>query len=649
MLFLATLIVLDYYKFKNELELMTIKELRGIGLTLREQFNVTKHEKLVEKYSKINSIQENKQDSTYSELNELLRKIEVLNELKTPIYTLRIKDEYRELLKQNSPSVAHYATEFIITSASKPYFRHDYIWKPEMANAFFKNEVVELTPFDDENGSWVSVYIPLLLNEEVVAILELDRKMDDLYITLQTELIHRILTLIIVLIILIWLFNHVGNKINTPLNELTEQIKSFEKGDYILGNYSGSHDEIGRISKYLDSVIEKSFVQQAELYSAIDETKKANGIKAEFLANVSHELRTPLNAILGYSKLLSTKDLDEECQDSIRVIGSSGESLLSLINDFLDFTKIESGELVIESIDFNIHDLINELVDMYSLDANAKGIELKYEPDEKIQDVYKSDQGRIRQILMNLLDNAVKFTFAGKVIIRINSDVIESKYNHYSIKMSIEDTGIGMNAEVIDQLFKPFTQGDSSATRQFGGTGLGLSICQKLSEAMGGDISVCSGINEGSKFIVSLELPGGVLKCEKKEEESTKVKDSLTGCNILLVEDNPINQKLAAKMLKRNGAEVDVTYDGLQAVNAVKKAPSRYDIILMDRQMPTMDGVTATKIIIETYGEKAPKIIALTANVYKEQREEMLNAGMVAFLNKPINEGLLCNTINEFR
>ena len=399
----------------------------------------------------------------------------------------------------------------------------------------------------------------------------------------------------------------------------------------------------GSIGIYLDISLRKK--AEEELITAKEVAEHSVKIKEIFLANMSHEIRTPMNAILGMGKLLIDTTIDNKQKKYLNAINTSANNLLVIINDILDFTKIESGKLKLETVGFNLDELVSSILDTVSYKVVEKDVFLSKKVDPLLKDiVLLSDPVRINQVLINLANNAIKFTSKGEVT--INANIIENNEDTSIVHFSVNDTGIGIPEDKLEKIFDSFSQADTSTTRKYGGTGLGLSICKKLVEMLGGKLEVKSVLDKGTTFHFTLKFKKGdstQLLSSDEEEDVTGIK--LHDKYILLVEDHKFNQFYAATILEERGAKVDIAENGKIALEKVQK--NTYDLILMDMQMPVMGGLEATRIIRKKYNTPIP-IIALTANAVKGDSEKCLEAGMNDYISKPFKPEILVQKIKKY-
>jgi len=423
-----------------------------------------------------------------------------------------------------------------------------------------------------------------------------------------------------------------SKKVIDDLNTLSHGARSIEKGDLQHTILISGNDEFSRLANTFNTMTKS-------LKESIDLMEHAVQSKGDFLANMSHEIRTPMSGVLGMLTLLEDTKLDDEQIEYIESMRLCGDGLLVVINDILDISKLEAGKLHIEVLPFDFRKTISECCYLLDVQASNKGLNIRSTIDAKVPETLIGDKLRIRQILLNIINNSIKFTDKGDIDLSIK--VESHAADKYLLSFTIIDEGIGISLEEQKKLFKPFSQVDNSITRKYGGTGLGLIICAQLIKQMKGSISVESEKGKGTSFTVKIPLvktqsikkiksssPFNRFSVEEKLADKYPIK-------ILLAEDNNINQAIAKKLFQKLGYDIDIAKDGIEAVTAVQEV--KYDLIFMDMQMPNMDGVTATKAIIKDQPEDHPYIVAMTANVLSQDREKCFDAGMEDFVGKPVD------------
>lgn len=396
---------------------------------------------------------------------------------------------------------------------------------------------------------------------------------------------------------------------------------------------------------------QKRYTHQLE--EARDRAEKAARVKSDFLAVMSHEIRTPLNAVIGMSDLMMETDLDDEQKEYVRTIKIGGENLLSIINDVLDYSKLESGKAEMEEDTFSLPALIEEVFDLFNHEAAEKNLRIAWHVDSGVAGRITADKARLRQVLLNLVGNAVKFTDDGTV--ELNVQPCGEEGDRHCIRFSVRDSGIGIPEEKQEELFKSFSQVDCSRSRSHGGTGLGLAICKNIVEMMGGEIGVESREDEGSTFwftirVDAVEIGGAEDAAALSDGADYRYQKSESGDvpNILVVEDNQINQLVTLKVLEKMGYNADVASDGREGLEAARE--KRYDLILMDLQMPEMDGFESTDRIRALMNGEGGKtvIVAMTADAQPKIREECLRSGMDDYLSKPVQMKDLKKTLDKW-
>ena len=437
-------------------------------------------------------------------------------------------------------------------------------------------------------------------------------------------------------------------------------------------------DEIGQVAKAFDSMVAKltdrdtkmtAALQQehlasqrleaavVELKAAKQSAETATQTKNEFLANMSHEIRTPMTAILGFSDVLLGSVSEPDQVDGLRTIKKNGEYLLGIINDILDISKIESGKLEVEQIECSPHEILAEVASLLRVKASAKRLPLEVQYETALPETIRSDPTRLRQILINLTGNAIKFTELGSV--RLVARALDVESEDPQLQIDVVDTGIGVNAGQRDKLFQPFCQADTSTTRRFGGTGLGLAISKRLAEMLGGEIVVYRTSSAGSTFRVTVSAGplDGVRMLDAPHQEpgadpgdARQRREEPLACRVLLAEDGPDNQRLLSFVLKKAGAEVTVAENGQVAFDealAARAAGNQFDVVLMDMQMPVLDGYEATRRLRDA-GYAGP-IVALTAHAMSGDRAKCIAAGCDDYTTKPIDRDALVQLVRGWR
>lgn len=475
----------------------------------------------------------------------------------------------------------------------------------------------------------------------------------DAFNTRQQEILLKVALLVLFALLLTFLLaRRLARHLSQPLSAMNDAVKAIQSGNYQTTLPEVGDGELAVLARHINNLasgLNNAALEQQRamtlLIKAREESELANRAKSDFLAMMSHELRTPMNGVLGMLQLLETTELNQEQHEYAALASESTEHLLKVINDILDFSRIERGALELELISFNLPVLLKTSLQAFQHSAQQRGLTLHLELGEALPSLQvQGDPTRLRQILVNLIGNALKFTERGEVRVEANWQALDNQVLWFTC--SVHDTGIGISGERLDTMFDAFQQADNSISRRYGGTGLGLPIARTLAERMGGTLTARSEPGHGSCFTLEIPLPFSAQQPAPRPEASSPGPALQQTLSVLLVEDNPVNQTVIEAMLRSLGYKVTLVADGAQAVSAVQR--ESFAAVLMDCRLPIMDGYEATRRIRKLAAMGQVPIIALTANALQGDREACLQAGMNDYLAKPFKRAELQELLDRW-
>ncbi len=445
--------------------------------------------------------------------------------------------------------------------------------------------------------------------------------------------------------------------ITSARNGRLEPIQVSRTGDEVEFLAESFNDMIGALAASQKALLEHRGLLEKRIKERTDQLEEAmrsaqaaSQAKSEFLANISHELRTPMNGVLGMLDIALDRKVSPELKEQLQTAQSCAFSLLSLLNDILDLSKIEAGKMTLEEIPFDMRVLLADCIKAHQPKAAENSVSLRAEVASDVPQQIIGDPLRIRQIIANLVSNAVKFTEHGSVDVRVAGEFIPR--GQFQLQITVQDSGMGIPPDKLLYIFDKFTQADGSITRRFGGTGLGLAIIRSLVDLHGGEVHVQSELGRGTTFVVTLKCETDVATGASQEARLAAIPQSTPGASgsparILVVEDNHVNQKVVTAVLRKRGFSIELANDGQEALDKLEKSAT-FDLVLMDVQMPVLDGLEATRLIRKDPRWDGLPIIAMTAHAMNGDKERCLEAGMNGYISKPVHPSHLLSTVDEF-